>query len=351
MNKSIVFLCIFILILISFPPSSVTAMKGRIRIVDVDFDEEIIKVNETFNINVSITKQRFLQFRGQVHIYLTCTGLMREKIGQNLSVIIPMIKNESHLVEVNCNISDVEADWFNENYGLKIVLYSKIGNFLIKKDSYSIESIRIVSKFYEKNKLRISDFKPPDLWPKNNNNGGMWIESVDDEGKINVTLSNNALYDYDVVVIVYLVEKTSIGIPFIEGFGEYVKEIGNTTIHISAGEQNKKCVINCTLRSADQDKINRIRKFDVQAVLFANVDGELIEVDTSSIQTIKVQFDGWKEKIVMYGPWIWLVFIAGIGTFILLIVTVKLIIPFTKIKGNEVQDAVDEIRRRKRRKK
>ena len=325
-------------------------MKGRIRIVDVDFDEEIIKVNETFNINVSITKQRFLQFRGQVHIYLTCTGLMGEKIGQNLSVMIPITKNESHSVEVSCNISDVEADWFNENYGLKIVLYSKIGNFLIKKDSYSIESIRIVSKFYEKNKLRISDFKPPDLWPKNNNNGGMWIESVDDQGKINVTLSNNALYDYDVVVIVYLVEKTSMGVPFIEGFGEYVKELGRSPTHLHPGEY-EECDVFCELSSADQKQINKDREFDVQAVLFADIDGELIEVDSSSIQTIHVQFDDWKEKIVVYGPWIWLVFIAGIGTFILLIVTVKLIIPFTKIKGNEVQDAVDEIRRRKRRKK
>jgi len=346
MNKTVVFLCIFMLLLITFFSSSVPAFKGRVRIIDVEFEEETIKINQTFNIFVDITKQRFLRFTGEVHVYLTCTGLMGEKIGENRSVAIPITRKDNHQVEVTCDISDVEADWFNENYGLKIVLYSTIGSFLIKKDSYSIESIRVVSKFWEKDKLRISDFEPPDSWPKDNN-GGNRAQSVDDEGQISVNVSNDALYDYDVVVVVYLVEKTSMGVPFIEGFGEYVKELGRSSTHLYPGEFDE-CDVFCELSSADQKQINKDRRFDVQAVLFADVDGELIEVDSSSIQSIQVQFDDWKEKIVVYGPWIWLVFIAGIGTFILLIVTVKLIIPFTKIKGNEVQDAVDEIRRRKR---
>ena len=102
--------------LIPFYSPSANAVKGRVRIIDVDFDEETIKVNETFNISVDITKQRFFRFTGEVHVYLTCTGLMGEKVGDNLSVVIPFTRKENHPVEVTCDISDVEADWFNENY-------------------------------------------------------------------------------------------------------------------------------------------------------------------------------------------------------------------------------------------
>lgn len=332
--------------------SVASPIKSRVRIIDVEFEDETIKVDETFIIAVNITKQRYLRFDGEIHVYLTCTGVMGEKIGENISVSIPRTRQDNHVVYVTCDVSDVEADWFNENYGLRIELYGKIGEFLVKKDTYSIESIRVVSRFWDKDKLKISDFRPPKVWPKYNESEAEIEEgqlgSIHKKGQVIVNLSNDGLYDYDVVIVVYLVEKTSLGVPFIEGFGEYVKEIGRTSEFIKSGEQDTECYIECELRTADHEKINKTREFDVQAVLYTDIDGKFIELDASSVQTIKAQFDDWMEEIIFLGPWIWVVFIAALGTFILLLVTIKLIIPFTQLKGDEVQEAVENVRKKRK---
>jgi len=352
LKKTLVFLFLFLIVLGSIC-SSALPIKNRIRITGVHFEEETVKVEEPLVITVNVTKQRFSAFNGEVHVYLTYMGVLGEEIGENTSFRMPIRKQESFPVQVICNINDIEADWYQETYGLEIVLYEKVLGYLVRKDAYSIESIRVVSKFWEKDKLRISKFQPPDTWYSNKNQLSLPLPKSETaaakQGKIQVVITNQAFYDYNITVVIYLIEKASMNIPFIEGFGEYQKELGRKNASIPAGAMNFPLNVTCQIRPADIDQINKERSFDVQAVLLAEVDRELFEVDASSIQTLEVKVDDWGEWITINVPWIWLTFIAGIGTFILIIVTIRLILPLTKVGGDEVQKAFKDMRRKKRR--
>jgi hypothetical protein len=311
-----------------------------VRIESVELSEDMIKIGTDFEINITICKERFRRFDGELHVYLSRAGFCDELIG-NMPVFIHFGKESKYLEKVNCSIDEVESNWYQESYALKVVLFEERfrGNLIII-DTFSLESLRIYSKLYEMNKLRIKEFNPSDEWLIKER----FTESIASKtSKIEVIISNLAVYDYDVMVRIDLVEKTSLGIPLVKGFGEIRKKIGSETLTISAYKDAETVIVFCELSDADLDR----REFDVQAVLFAVVDGQYYEIDTSTIQTIRVPLS-LGEKISIYGPMVWLFFIAAIGTIILLIVTVKLIIPFTKLKGDEVKEAVDKIRQRKK---
>jgi len=339
MNRTMVLLCVSLLILTS-SFSSAFPVKNRVRIASIELSEDMIEVGEFFDIDVTITKERLRRFDGEVQVYLSCSGFCDELIGRE-DVFIRFGKEPEETVEVECQIDYVESEWYQESYTIKVILYEhNLRGNIVKKDSFSFESIRIYSEFYEKNKLRIEEFKPSnDEWSEKKSFTGELSSKL---SCINVRISNQAVYDYDVLVRVDLVEKTSMGIPLVEGFGEVRKEIGSQEETINADDEEDIQVV-CELSDADVDR----REFDIQAVLFAVVDGQYYEIDKSTIQTIQVPLS-LGEQITIFGPWIWIVFVAAIGTFILLLVTFKLIIPFTNLKGDEVKEEVKKIKEKRK---
>ena len=43
------------------------------------------------------------------------------------------------------------------------------------------------------------------------------------------------------------------------------------------------------------------------------------------------------ELIKFYGPWIWIIVIAGISTYILILTSIKIILPLIKFKPKELE--------------
>jgi hypothetical protein len=348
--KKTYFLITLILIILLFPAiTTASIIKPKVRILNVTLDNEIITVEDSFILKVEITKQRWLPFQGEIQVYLTYAGLINEKIGENTNINLPIGKKEHEEIQVICSISNVEADWYKESYGLQIVLYGKSFGFLFKKDTYGIESIRVISKLLEINKIYISEFNPPDEWDTDENIvnqlGGQLGVYKNDQVMVKVT--NKGRYNCSATVVVYIVEKTSLGIPLVEGFGEYKKEIGRLSQNVNPGAEEPFNII-CELRSADQEKINKSRKFDLQAVVFAEVEGALYQVDVSSIQTVNVPINTVIDWIYVNGPWVWIIFVAAVGTCLLIIVTVKNILPMSKLKSEEAREKLSRLKKRKR---
>ncbi len=339
MKKILSMVLIFFLVFSSGGASgNVFNSKTRLRISHIQVNlKEPIEVGEKFNVSVTVTNKLWHRVFSELHAYITCIGLPQKEIG-NISVVIPGHKNKD--ITIPCEIDWLDASWYQENYNIKVVLFTKPLGLLLQRDISTLESVRVISKFWEKDKLKIEKFDPPQKW-ETKSNEGWFTQSAVKNGIINVTVLNGGGCPFDVKVVVYMVEGISLGIPIIEGIGETRKELGIGTATI---EPKTSCElsINCTLRDADREK----REFNVEAFLFANVDGNLYKVDQSTKQSIENPVSDLGEAVVVYGPWIWVIFIAAIGTIFLFAVTIRVLWPLLKIKRNEV-----EIRRRQVEKK
>ncbi len=331
---------IMILFFICFLTSSLMAearIQGgrRIRIDNVEINEDKpIDAGETFNVSVNVIKNRILRFGGELRVYLICAGLPQMEIGKEDFIFKTSIKKikTNKIVTVPCQIKDIDANWYQEKFNIKVMLYSNILGSSIRRDVFTKESVHIISKFWEKEKLRITKFDPANEWKIKSEAGGL-IKTGAEEYVIDVNVRNEGLCEFDVRVVIYLIEKRSLGVPFVEGFGEERKEIGMGAETTIEPKTDRTFNIACTLRETEWGK----SEFDVRAVLFADVDGILYEVDKSTIQTIQIKAENIGEAIKMYGPLMWIVFLAAMGTILLVAVTLRVLWPLMKIKRNEVE--------------
>jgi len=327
--------------------------RPRVRIDKVEIPNLIdnipIKVNDSFEINIYITKERLFPLCGEVVVYLNYAGIIQQEIGRSEDVKINVLEFEDK-IPIICTIDAFDANSIQEKYSIVAVLYEKklLGGFR-ERDRSSVESVNIVTEWWEKNKVIISDFNPPENWGNNNveNNDYTLKATADESDKITVNISNYAAYNFDIKVKINLIEKPPSDIPFIEGMGELKKEIGSATTTVQAGEENKEVEVICSLREADIER----KKLDVQAVLYVKIDGQWYEVDTSTIQTIHVPLSGDPlDWIKEYGLLIWGIFVAGIGTILLIAVTVRLFFPYYKIKRKELKQKVEKMEKKKKKK-
>lgn len=319
----------------------------RVRIDNVEVlllkCDKPIKVGDDFTVNVEIINNKLLsRFSGEVHIYLTCAGVRYKEIGKEKDVVIPPRMKWN--ISVVCTIDEFDANSIQEKYDIMAVLYQKkLLGWLKEEDRSAIESVNIVTKCWEKDKVKMSAFKPPDFWSTETVGAGISMKAVK-KGTICVDLINDGAYDFDVMVRVDLVEKPSMGVPFIEGFGEIRKEIGRTVAYLKPYSTKEDICIPCTLKEADRDK----RELNVQAVLFVNMNGTLLEVDKSTVQGIEVNLTA-VESIINYGFITWAIFIGAIGTLLLVAATIKVIWPFFKVKQQEAKEKLEKIDRSEQR--
>lgn len=315
----------------------------RVRIDNVEVPllkcDKPIKVGDNFTVNIEIINNKLLsRFSGEVHIYLTCAGVRQKEIGKEKDVVIPPRMKQN--ISVVCTIDEFDANSIQEKYNIMAVLYQKkLLGWLKEGDRSTIESVNIVTKCWEKGKVKMSAFKTPDFWSTET----ISTKAVK-KGTICVDLINDGAYDFDVMVRVDLVEKPSMGIPFIEGFGEIRKEIGRTVAYLKPYSTQEDICIPCTLKEADRDK----RELNVQAVLFVNMNGALREVDKSTVQGIEVNLTT-VESIINYGFIAWAIFVGAIGTLLLVAATIKVIWPFLKVKQQETKEKLEKIDRSEQR--
>lgn len=333
-------LILVIITMLFLPCSMATGIfdtsRPRVRIDDVEVpllpNNEPIKVGDVFPIDICLTNERLIfRFSGEAIVYLTCVGICQKEIGRKENIVITP-RSENQEIQVDCTIDALDANSIQQKYDIKVVLYEKkiLGGFK-EVDSSTIESVNIVTEFWEKDKVKILNFKPPENWSTKGDFSGLNVKATEKES-VYVDVLNSGAYEYDVVVRVDLVEKTSLGIPLTEGFGEIKKEIGEEYATLEPGEDKEICVC-CELKEADRDK----RVFNLQATLFVDIDGVLYEVDESTIQSVKVSIESWGDALIVYGPWIWIIIIAATGTLLLIVYTVRVIWPYSKYKKRELE--------------
>lgn len=319
----------------------------RVRITDVSVDKTMvnqIKINEPFNVSVNLTNQRrLIPAFTEIYVYLVKGGIITEEIGKSEYTLVrtkSLLRqnNNSINVPIQCVITNEEVSSLIETYGLKVKLFENRYGFLKKRDVFTYESIRIISEFWEKDKLKIEEFAPPEYWDPKTSLNKFYIQETEKFEQVNVVINNSGMTNFNVIVRIDLVEKSSIDIPLleIEGLGDIRKEIGRNSTIIEANNYSI-LTVNCELRPADQDK----NELDLQAILFVNIDERLYEVDRSTIQTVKINH--WQDYLKTYGPWVWLVFIGAMGTILLVAVTVRVVWPLIKIKQKEVGDELSKI--------
>lgn len=310
--------------------------RPRVRIdaveVPVLLNDEPIRVGDVFPIDIYLTNERLVfRFNGEVIVYLTCVGICQKEIGRGENVVITP-RTENQKIQVDCTIDALDANLIQQKYDIKVVLYERkiLGGFR-EKDSSTIESINIVTELWEKDKVKIINFKPPENWSTKGDFSGLNVKATEKEN-VYVNVVNSGAYEYDVVLRVDLVEKTSLGIPLTEGFGEIKKEIGKEYRTLKPGEDKEICVC-CELKDADRDK----REFNLRATLLVDIDGVLYEVDESTIQSVKVPIESWGDALIVYGPWMWIIVIAATGTLLLIVYTIRVIWPYSKYKKHELE--------------
>lgn len=339
MSRKIIAITILCIMIFSSTSASGSTLfnEPRVRIDNVEVPllkcGKPIKIGDDFTVIVNITNNRLLfRFNGEIRVYLTCAGVSLKEIGRKTGVVVPSRYAEN--VPIDCKIDELDANSIQEKYNIIVELYeNKIFGWLKRQDKSTIESVNIVTKFWEKEKVKITRFRSPDTW-KPDLTGLLLATSAMKIGSINVTVANDGAYDFDILVRVDLIEKPSMGIPLIEGFGELRKEIGRTIYHLEPYEE-KRLPVFCYLNEADREK----KEFDVKAILFVDIDGDLYQVDESTIQTVKVELSSWDEiKDNLFLAW--LIFVGIIITLLLFGLLVRVIWPF--FKGEPIKFSLEK---------
>lgn len=348
LKKSLLLFFILLIIILSSNSTSTTGLFGKpkVRINDIKIqnEPEFIQTNKIFMVQVSLINERvFFKFQGELHAYLTSVGFPDIEIGkENITKF-----KDSCTINIPCFIKDTDINNYVEIYKITVILYEKRFGFLFKKDSSSLETIRIISKFWEKDKVRIVEFKPVEKWPAvpiiKEQETKEYVQSplskAEGEHDIPVKIKNDGKLDVSGIIRIYLIDKPSI-LPFVEGFNEIRKEIGITEFDLKSNGEDTK-IVRCHIREADAYK----EQFDVQAILFVNIDGMEYEVYESSIQSIKVD-DSVLETIVFFGFWSWIVSIALLFIILLFVLIIRIVWPAYQIKRRELKKHYNNIKKK-----
>lgn len=190
---------------------------------------------------------------------------------------------QSKTIEIECEIREGDIDWYKEKYNVEAIIFRN--HFLLgggRQLDSAVQGIHIKSKLTEKDKLRIERVNVTESLQKGDEHNNFVVS---------VWVINDACYNFEAWVRIDIVEKPS-AIPELEEYldlqalGAVRKEIGghpNTAKYLNAGSKEPVVFeIPCDLRTTEHRK----EKFDIEAVLFVNIDGKQYQVDTSTLYSI-----------------------------------------------------------------
>lgn len=280
-------------------------LKGKVKIVDFSgYEEEKITPGEDFTVFVTLRNDGILWKRVFIRVDLVddLTGLVRKEIGTSnrYELIWPFSEN-TYLI--TCKIDEADVEWY-KSYSISAVVFRKLCRGLIVSDSTTPQGIEIenlsLEKLLENTKVRITNFDVPDTVKSN------------EEFDVTVSVRNWGDVSTKIWIRVDLVKPSPIGIPGIEGIGAIREEIGHSdnTPEVNQCEENDY-EISCRI-----PKANKGTHFRIQAVLFTFLEGNRIEIDSSTMRSSQLS---WWERVKMG-------FMNSIGAIVSLILTVVILV-------------------------
>jgi len=252
--------------------------KAKVRIIDFQTQNNAY-AGEMFKVNITIENNRLFPVQLSVRIDLLNGMLecMKKEIGKEGPFTIggksKVTKN------IDCIIREGDIDWYKEEYNVKAIVFREypIIDRSVQCDISTVRGIHVKSPFSEKNKAKILDVQTPNILKENEN-----------EFDVELLIKNDGHYPIDIWACVDLVEKSSV-IPELEdyidlkGLSTERKEIGKCMRYIPVNPGCEQPIsIHCNLSRSEISK----KRFNIQAVLFVELDGNEFTVDMSSLYGI-----------------------------------------------------------------
>jgi len=241
---------------------------------------DVAYAGEKFNVSVTLKNDRFLTFNVTVRVDLL-NGMLeciKKNIGEKT---MDLKRNEGKTEPIPCTIREGDIDWYREEYNIQAVLFVNFPRIdkSILRDSSTVRGVHVKSRLGEKDKVRIYDVSAP-----------LKVEEDPEENvifNVQVNVTNDGHYDVNALVRIDLIEKPS-ALPELEEyldlktFAVERKEIGKTKKTTIKGGENDTFNVTCELRRTEIEK----ERFNIEAVLFVNIDGMEYQVDSSTLYGI-----------------------------------------------------------------
>jgi len=283
-----------------------------------------MKAGEPFIVDVEVTNDCFLPKDLSLDISLL-DGLLetiQKDISSNASVRIPRRSTQTY--EIECLIRKGDVDWYKEEYNIQVFAYQK--RFLLgwtQVSQSSVQGIHVQTAFTEKEKVHITSIVAPEI-----------LNEETTLFPVNVTIENQATYDYTISARVDLVQKPAMlpeleSITSIGGLGSERKELGRSSSITIVADSTETLEIPCSLRAADQD----LKEFVIETQLYVTIQGEEYLVDSSMFQGIIHQQPFLQEHSFS----LLLGLFAGLLLLILLVLLIRIIYPAYYIKRKKLQ--------------
>ena len=267
----------FFLLLVSAPVDGYLLgdmfSEGRVRITDFEVPN-IVNAGETFSIDITIRNDRFLSVTEMVRIDLFdgLLELIKKNVGEELAISLP--GRTTQTITINCLVREGDIDWYKEEYNVQALLFQKIPIVgWVSRDVSTVQGIHVQSQYSEKDKVRILSIEAPEI-----------LDEEETMFDVTVTVSNEGAFDVFTEVYVDMVEKPSV-IPELEqydilrGLASELKELGKSTEERIRSGEIREFKIACSLRETELNK----EKFNIEALLYVNLNGEHFNVDTSTM--------------------------------------------------------------------
>lgn len=333
-SLAVVIFCVVLLILPNTVSSQSLILKPRVNITEFQVPNNV-SVNHPFSVNVTIENNRALGFLpryAQVRIYLTNElGLEEKEIGHSDYQRIWLAPH--NFTDILCTIPEGDIDWFKERYDLRASVYFRFCGRHI--GASSVRGTHVKTPFWEKDKVRITSLSVKESI--GSDDSIICNCEKQNEFIVNIDAINEGSFKANTSARVYLIEKPSM-IPeldkyglLVEGFGSIRREIGNSNSKKISPQGDDEFNVTCKLRETEMEK----DEFDIQAVLFVEIDGKLYEVDSSALYGIDHVSNAEDLKQALTA--IAIITIILLLIFALASVTVRILYPLYKKKKVELQ--------------
>jgi hypothetical protein len=250
---------------------------------------------ESFLVNITIENNRVYPVKLSIRVDLLNGMLecMKKEIGkENLFVIEG---KKERMISIPCVIRAGDIDWYKEEYNVKAIVFreSPLIDRSVQTDISTVRGIHVQSMFSEKDKAKILDVTVKDTLKKD-----------EDSFTVNLLIKNDGYYPIDIWACIDLVDKSSV-MPELEeyidlkGLSPERKQVGNTKRYIPIKSGCKEnVIIPCKLSKSEMEK----KRFNIQAVLVVELDGNEYTVDMSSLYGI------YHEQPICRGWFCWILY-------------------------------------------
>lgn len=251
--------------------------KKKLEIIDINVQDYGF-AGDHFPVNVIIKNNRIFSVIISVRVDLLNGALecIKKEIGNH--TYRKLGPREELKLPIDCIVRKGDIDWYKEEYNVRAVLFREFDLLgrRIPVDESTTRGIHIKSPFSEKEKVKIKEVNVKDI-----------LNETEEEFNVIVKVSNEGFFNVSAWIRIDLVEKPA-ALPELEeyldikAFATERKELGNSSFKPIKSHCETRFVVHCSLRRCEIEK----KRFNIEAVLFVNIDGMEYQVDTSTLYSI-----------------------------------------------------------------